>query len=100
ATRRLCRLLEEGQAIGGAIGDGDLFNVFEGVAPRAFPELLSIRAAFLAAGARQVHMAGSGPALFALASDPEEAHRLAEALIARRVPTFVTTAPAQEDGPP
>ncbi|HXG36737.1 MAG TPA: 4-(cytidine 5'-diphospho)-2-C-methyl-D-erythritol kinase [Dehalococcoidia bacterium] len=53
---------------------GLLFNIFEMVADRVFPQLREYRQRLLDAGARRTHLAGSGPALFALA-DSEEAGR-------------------------
>jgi 4-diphosphocytidyl-2-C-methyl-D-erythritol kinase len=61
------------------VADEDLFNVFDGPAFRAFPELERLRRALLAAGARSVHLAGSGPALFALIDDTTERERLTRA---------------------
>jgi 4-diphosphocytidyl-2-C-methyl-D-erythritol kinase len=53
-----------------AITDADLYNVFERAAYEIFQGLDTYRDALLAAGARRVHLAGSGPALFAMG--PEE----------------------------
>jgi 4-diphosphocytidyl-2-C-methyl-D-erythritol kinase len=64
---------------GGPVADEHLFNVFDGPAFRAFPELEHLRQALLAAGARSVHLTGSGPALFALVDNPTERERLTRA---------------------
>ena len=64
---------------GGKVEDSFLFNVFEQVAFDFFPELSEYRSILLKAGARSVHLAGSGPALFALA--PDKAH--GEAILKR-----------------
>jgi 4-diphosphocytidyl-2-C-methyl-D-erythritol kinase len=53
----------------GNVDDSFLFNVFEQVAFDFFPALPDYRSSLLKAGARSVHLAGSGPALFALAPD-------------------------------
>jgi 4-diphosphocytidyl-2-C-methyl-D-erythritol kinase len=53
-----------------AIADADLCSAFQRVAYEVFQGLDAYRDALLAAGARRVHLAGSGPALFALG--PEE----------------------------
>ncbi len=82
------RLLEEG-----AIEEGLMYNAFESVAYALLPELARYRRALLQAGARNVHLAGSGPALFALAADEAGAEAIAsrlraagmEALVARTV---------------
>ena len=54
---------------GGNVDDSFLFNVFEQVAFDFFPGLPNYRSSLLKAGARSVHLAGSGPTLFALAPD-------------------------------
>jgi len=56
---------------GGNVDDSFLFNVFEQVAFNFFPKLSESRASLLKAGARSIHLAGSGPTLFALAHDKE-----------------------------
>ncbi len=58
---------------GGPVDDGSLCNVFERVAYEAFAGLDAYRDALLTAGARRVHLAGSGPALFALGVDEDAA---------------------------
>lgn len=72
ATRRLKARLEKGQPPQASW----LYNVFEKVAFDFFPGLPDYRQRFLEAGARSVHLAGSGPTLFTLASDEHEAHEL------------------------
>ena len=57
-----------------------LGNVFEPVAWRLFPGLEDYRRYFWEAGARGVHLAGSGPVLFTLERDAERASYLAERL--------------------
>jgi len=64
---------------GGAVNASFLFNAFEQVAFDFFPELSGYRSSLLKAGARSVHLAGSGPALFTLA--PDKAH--GEAILKR-----------------
>jgi 4-diphosphocytidyl-2-C-methyl-D-erythritol kinase len=64
-TRKLFTHLNHG----GNVDDSFLFNVFEQVAFDFFPALPALRSSLLKAGARSVHLAGSGPALFALAPD-------------------------------
>jgi len=51
-----------------------LYNVFDAVAFDAFPGLEEYWKLFIQAGARDIHMAGSGPALFSLA--PSEARAI------------------------
>jgi 4-diphosphocytidyl-2-C-methyl-D-erythritol kinase len=53
-----------------------LFNTFENVAFDFFGGLWECRERFLAAGARKVHLAGSGPTLFTLIQDFGEAESI------------------------
>jgi 4-diphosphocytidyl-2-C-methyl-D-erythritol kinase len=46
-----------------------LFNVFDGVARESYAGLNQFWEQFLAAGAREVHLAGSGPTLFTIIKD-------------------------------
>ncbi len=55
------------------ITDGLLHNAFERAAYEVFQGLRTYRDALLAAGARRVHVAGSGPSLFSLGSDEDDA---------------------------
>jgi 4-diphosphocytidyl-2-C-methyl-D-erythritol kinase len=64
-TQRLVAHLNHG----GKVEDSFLSNVFEQVAFDFFPKLTEYRSSLLKAGARSVHLAGSGPALFTLAPD-------------------------------
>ncbi len=53
-----------------------MFNVFENVAFACFDGLERHWQQFLTAGAGEVHLAGSGPALFALLEDKSEAEKI------------------------
>jgi 4-diphosphocytidyl-2-C-methyl-D-erythritol kinase len=68
----LTRKLEARIRGGGDVPPQFLFNAFDGVARKAFPGLASYWDTFSALGAREVHVAGSGPALFAPVSRREE----------------------------
>jgi 4-diphosphocytidyl-2-C-methyl-D-erythritol kinase len=82
-TRRLYESLSASHYTGGKLSDemvhlistrrpvppSALFNVFEAVAFDAFEGLERYRRQFLEAGAHQVNLAGSGPALFSLLKD-------------------------------
>ena len=57
-----------------------IFNVFEKDAFDVFSELEEYKKIFEEAGASNVHLAGSGPALFTLVSDEEEANELCSLL--------------------
>ena len=91
ATERLVDAIRRGKPV----EDSHLLNVFDAPAFRAFPELERLRQALLAAGAPSVHLAGSGPALFALAADATRRERLIRAATAAGAKAFVVaSAPA------
>lgn len=69
ATEELVALLTRG----GYVTPDNLFNVFDHVAYDCFAGLDGYRERFLQAGAGSVHLAGSGPALFALLRDRAQA---------------------------
>ena len=85
AAGRLADAIRQGKPV----ADERLFNVFDGPAFRAFPELERLRRALLEAGARFVHIAGSGPALFALAGDAAKRERLTSAAAEAGARAFV-----------
>ena len=74
---------------GGRIDDDCLYNCFRRAAFVTFEGLAAYEAALLAAGARRVHLAGSGPALFALAGDWSADEALRGALSALEAQVFV-----------
>jgi 4-diphosphocytidyl-2-C-methyl-D-erythritol kinase len=53
-----------------------LFNVFDDLAPKNFPGLELCREKFLNAGANEIHLAGSGPALFSLVKNRARGERI------------------------
>ncbi|MGH6962653.1 MAG: 4-(cytidine 5'-diphospho)-2-C-methyl-D-erythritol kinase [Dongiaceae bacterium] len=57
---------------GSPLNDAMLYNAFERAAYELFGELAQCREALLQAGARRVHLAGSGPSLFAPAGSEVE----------------------------
>ena len=67
----LTRKLEARVRGGGDVPPQFLFNAFDDVARKAFPGLGEVWDAFTALGAREVHVAGSGPSLFAPVSRRE-----------------------------
>ncbi len=69
------RLVEELEASGG-FTPSLLFNTFENVAFAHFPELGMYREHMEKAGASDVHLAGSGPALFSVVKDRAQAEEL------------------------
>ncbi|MFC1908049.1 4-(cytidine 5'-diphospho)-2-C-methyl-D-erythritol kinase [Chloroflexota bacterium] len=54
----------------------ELFNIFDDVAPANFTRLREYWQQFLEAGAQEVHLAGSGPALFTLVKDKTQAEKI------------------------
>ena len=98
AAERLTDAIRQGRPLeADARWDEHLFNVFDGPAFRTFPELERLRRALLEAGARSVHLAGSGPALFTLAGDAAQRGRLTRAAAQAGARAFVAaTAPAAE----
>jgi 4-diphosphocytidyl-2-C-methyl-D-erythritol kinase len=75
ASDRLADALRQGRRL----KESELYNVFGSLAFQALPELQVCRQALIEAGARAVHLAGSGPALFVLVRDQEQSERLAGA---------------------
>ena len=53
-----------------------MFNVFDAVAPDSFIGLGEYRQLFWGAGVKEVHLAGSGPALFTLVKDKAQAEKI------------------------
>lgn len=78
-TQEVVRWLEKGGAPTAAM----IYNVFERAAYEVLAGLDAYRRALLEAGAGSVHLAGSGPALFCVASEEKEARGIAADL---RVP--------------
>ena len=68
--------LAEEITAGKAVTDAVICNAFERSAYEVFPGLEKYREWMLAAGARVVHLAGSGPSLFALVSGEAEARAM------------------------
>jgi 4-diphosphocytidyl-2-C-methyl-D-erythritol kinase len=71
-TERLLKVLKGG----GEFEPSMLFNTFENVAFEFFPKLKLYKEHFIKLGAQNVHLAGSGPALFALLEDKAKAEDL------------------------
>ncbi len=71
-TYRLVGLLTGGKGVTPPIQ----FNVFDGVAFDCFVGLEQYWQQFLKAGAQEIHLAGSGPALFTMVTDKTEAEKL------------------------
>lgn len=71
-TEKLVKVLNEGRGFKPSM----LFNTFENVAFDLFPRLKLYKDHFVKLGAYNVHLAGSGPALFALLDDEMQAENL------------------------
>jgi 4-diphosphocytidyl-2-C-methyl-D-erythritol kinase len=76
----------------------DLYNAFERVAYDVFEGLEAYRDALLEAGAKAAHLAGAGPALFALTESEAEAKDLAERVQAPGAKVFVTRTLSAQEG--
>ena len=68
----------------------NLFNVLEDVALDSFAGLGEYRQQFLKAGAQEVHLAGSGPALFTLVKDKAQAEKIYHNLQQRGLESYLT----------
>jgi 4-diphosphocytidyl-2-C-methyl-D-erythritol kinase len=84
---------------GGNVDDSFMFNVFERVAFDFFPALSDFSSSLVKAGARSVHLSGSGPTLFSLVPDKPRGEAILsrlkkEMLEAYLVHTIDTAAPA------
>ena len=75
---------------GESIRSCDLYNVFGSVAFKAFNGLEKYRDGFQNIAGEPVHLAGAGPALFALFSDAEKAARVWRNLKERGLETYLT----------
>ncbi|MFW6056288.1 MAG: 4-(cytidine 5'-diphospho)-2-C-methyl-D-erythritol kinase [Chloroflexota bacterium] len=75
-TARALQSLEMDHVVPGAL----IYNVFEAVAPQSFPGIESYIEAFARLSQSPVHLAGSGPTLFAIASSAVDASRIANEL--------------------
>lgn len=69
---------------------GQLFNVLDDVAPDNFAGLGDYWQQFLEAGARQVHLAGSGPAMFTLVKDKVQAEKVYRNLQRQGLESYLT----------
>ncbi len=69
-----------------------LFNVFDKVAFGAFPGLETFWKRFEEAGATNIHLAGSGPSLFALADSESEAKAIQRRLQQQKLEAYAVSA--------
>ncbi len=75
---------------GGEVTASYLFNVFDEVVLDNFAGLGKYREQFLKAGAQKVHLAGSGPALFTLMEDKNQAEKIYENLQKQGLASYLT----------
>jgi 4-diphosphocytidyl-2-C-methyl-D-erythritol kinase len=85
-TDRFAVLLMGGREIASSM----LFNVLDKVAVDNFAGLGEYWQQFLKAGAQEVHLAGSGPALFTLVKDKAEAEKIYHNLQQQGLETYLT----------
>ena len=90
ATERLVETLKTGRDFAPSL----LFNTFERSAYAGSSELVACRERMLAAGADNVHLAGSGPALFTLIKERTEAEGLHDRLSRPGMEVYLAEMPA------
>ena len=90
ATERLVETLKTGRDFAPSL----LFNTFERSAYAGSSELVACRERMLAAGADNVHLAGSGPALFTLIKERTEAEGLLGRLSRPGMEVYLAEMPA------
>ena len=74
-----------------------LYNIFEKVAPAAFPGLGKYMQEFLSAGAPEVHLAGSGPVLFTMLHDEMQASGIHASLLAGGLESYLVKSEVREE---
>jgi 4-diphosphocytidyl-2-C-methyl-D-erythritol kinase len=67
-----------------------LYNVFDDVALRFFPALAESKQKFMEAGARDVHLAGSGPTLYTALRDESKADDIHQKLLKMKLEAYLT----------
>ncbi|MFC2021513.1 4-diphosphocytidyl-2C-methyl-D-erythritol kinase, partial [Chloroflexota bacterium] len=85
-TRRLVEKIKAGKQFEASI----LFNTFENVAFTRFSGLGVAREHFVKMGTKDVHLAGSGPALFTMVKDKAKAEELYSFLRKQRMEPYLT----------
>ena len=93
ATERLVARL----AKGGGVEPSELFNVFDKVVRDYFDGLSVYRERFLKSGARGIHLAGSGPALFTLTGDGAKAEGIYRYLERQKLEAYLARTMAAVD---
>ena len=94
-TARLANLLRSGAA-----PDNDsLFNVFDGVATRLFPEIGKAWETLESLSGVPVHLSGAGPTLFCLVEGQEEGERVVSQCARRGLDCMLVRTLAPGEGP-
>lgn len=110
-TAALYRLVKPGHYTSGELSAGvrelfesggkgqpvPFYNVFEKVAPDAFPGLGKHMQQFLRAGAPEVHLAGSGPVLFTMLHNEKQACEIHANLVAGGLESHLATSVKREE---
>ena len=86
STQKVVELIKRGDRITSQF----CYNVFNEVAFSFFPGLDEYRLRFLAAGASQVHLAGTGPTLFTLAEERAQGEEICRRLKKERIEVYLT----------
>jgi len=89
STQKVVELIKRGDRITPQF----CYNVFDEVAFSFFPGLDEYRLRFLAAGASQVHLAGTGPTLFTLVEERAQGEEICRRLKKERVEVYLTETP-------
>jgi len=86
STQKVVEIIKRGERIAPQF----CYNVFDEVALSFFPGLDEYRLHFLAAGAGQVHLAGTGPTLFTLAEERAQGEEICRRLRKERMEAYLT----------
>jgi 4-diphosphocytidyl-2-C-methyl-D-erythritol kinase len=81
----------------GRIDPGFMYNTFDAVAFDAYPGLEQYWRRFADAGARHIHLAGSGPMLFTMSYDEFEAKSVHDRLTADNIQSYLVTSLRREE---
>jgi 4-diphosphocytidyl-2-C-methyl-D-erythritol kinase len=84
-TQRIVNTIKTGERF----NPSPLFNTFENVAYDFFPRLTEFRDHIMKLGATDIHLAGSGPALFTLTEDKALAESLCQSLRQQSIEAYI-----------
>jgi 4-diphosphocytidyl-2-C-methyl-D-erythritol kinase len=74
---------------GSSLASAHLFNVFDDIAPKVFEGLTEYQRLFEESAADKVHLAGSGPALFAMLPEQDSARRIISPLKSKGLGSYL-----------